>query len=171
MMRKSIVTVLALTGACLLNGGRLFAQVASTTAGQQSQSSMDQQIDLLRKDLRSQKRQIIAANMKFTDAEAEKFWPTYDQYTAELVKINNEKYALIKEYAQSYNSLTDEQGDSLARRWITVDESIVQLRFKYVPIFRKVLSGRSTALFFQLDRRVQLMIDLQLAQSIPLIEP
>ena len=171
MIRKSIVTVLALTGACLLNGGRLFAQVASTTSGQQSQSSMDQQIDLLRKDLRSQKRQIIAANMKLTDAEAEKFWPTYDQYTADLVKINNEKYALIKEYAQSYNSLTDEQGDSLSKRWITVDESIVQLRLKYVPIFRKVLSGRSTALFFQLDRRVQLMIDLQLAQAIPLIEP
>jgi uncharacterized membrane-anchored protein YhcB (DUF1043 family) len=162
---------LAVTGACLLTGGRLFAQVASTTAGQQSKSSMDQQIDLLRKDLRSQKRQVIAANMKLTDAEAEKFWPTYDQYTAELVKVNNEKYALIKEYAQSYNSLTDEQGDSLSRRWLTLDESIVQLRIKYVPIFRKVLSGRSTALFFQLDRRVQLMIDLQLAQSIPLVEP
>jgi hypothetical protein len=166
-----MVTVLALTGAYLLNGGRSFAQDASTTASLQSQSSMDQQIDLLRKDLRSQKRQIIAANMKLTDAEAEKFWPTYDQYTADLVKINDVKYALIKEYAQSYNSLTDEQGDSLSKRWLTLDESIVQLRLKYVPIFRKVLSGRSTALFFQLDRRVQLMIDLQLAQSIPLVEP
>jgi hypothetical protein len=84
--------------------------------------------------------------------------------------MNNAKYALIKEYLQNEN-MTDEQADSLSKRWIDVDAAVVQLRLKYVPIFRKVLSAKSTAMFFQLDRRVQLMIDLQLASSIPLIQP
>jgi hypothetical protein len=65
--------------------------------------------------------------------------------------------------------MTDEQADTLSKR--DVDESVIRLRLKYVPIFRNVLSAKSTAMFFQLDRRVQMMIDLQLASSIPLIQP
>jgi hypothetical protein len=125
---------------------------------------------MLRSDLRSNKKQVIAANMKLTDVEAEKFWPLYEQYTADLVKINNAKYELVKEYLQNTN-LTEEQTDGLSKQWLAVDESVLQLRLKYIPIFRKVLSAKTTAMFFQLDRRVQMMIDLQLASSLPLIEP
>jgi hypothetical protein len=59
----------------------------------------------MRKDIRSQKKQLIAQNPKLTDAEATKFWPIYDQYTAELVKINDKKYATIQEYADHYGTL------------------------------------------------------------------
>jgi hypothetical protein len=136
-----------------------------------AQSSTDQDIDLLRKDIRSQKKQIIAANLKLTDKEAEKFWPLYDQYTAELVKINDAKYAAIKDYATNYSSLSDDQATSLARQIIGVDQSVAQLRLKYVPIFGNVISGKKTALFFQLDRRLVMLIDLQLASQIPMVEP
>jgi hypothetical protein len=125
---------------------------------------------MLRSDLGSNQKQLVAANMKLTDAEAEKFWPTYDQYVTELVRINDAKYALIKEYLQNTN-LTEEQTDTLSKRWLAVDESVVQLRLKYIPIFRRALSAKANALFFQIDRRVQMMIDLQLASSLPLIEP
>jgi hypothetical protein len=107
--------------------------------------------------------------MKLTDSEAEKFWPIYDQYVNELVNINNAKYALIKEYVQNTN-MTEEQADSLTKKWLAVDESVVQLRLKYIPIFRKGLSAKRTALFFQIDRRVQMLIDLQLASLLPLMQ-
>jgi hypothetical protein len=132
--------------------------------------SIDQEIALLRSDLRSTRKQVIAANMKLTPEEAEKFWPTFESYVSELVAINNAKYALVKEYLQS-TTLSDEQADSMAKRWVEVDESVAKLRLKYIPIFRKVLSAKGTAMFFQLDRRVQMMIDLQIAASIPLIQP
>ena len=125
---------------------------------------------MLRSDLRSNRKQVVAANMKLTDVEAEKFWPTYEQYVNELVAINNAKYAIIKEYLQNTN-MTEEQADGLSKRWIEVDEQVVQLRLKYIPIFRRSLSAKGTAMFFQIDRRVQMMIDLQLASSIPLIQP
>jgi hypothetical protein len=136
-----------------------------------AQSSTDQDIDLLRKDIRSQKKQIIAANLQLTDKEAEKFWPLYDQYTAELVKINDAKYSAIKDYATNYSSLSDSQATSLTQQVIGVDQSVAQLRLKYVPIFGKVISGKKTALFFQLDRRLVMLIDLQLASQIPIVEP
>jgi hypothetical protein len=108
--------------------------------------------------------------MDFTDAQAEKFWPVYEQYTSDLVKINDTKAALIQEYIQTYGTMTGDQAESYLRKRAAVEESIMQLRVKYVPIFRKVLSGRETALFFQIDWRLGLMIDLQLAQ-LPLINP
>jgi type II secretory pathway pseudopilin PulG len=175
MSNKSPAVAMVLNGAIVLGAAVLFAQSASSqegqaSAAQQSQSALDQQIQMLRKDLRSQRKQIIAQNMNLTVSEAVKFWPIYDQYVSDLVTSNNAKYELIKEYAQA-DTMTDQQVDSLAKRWLTVDENVVQLRLKYLPIFRTALSAKQTARFFQLDRRVQMMIDLQLASSLPLIEP
>jgi len=143
---------------------------AQASSGQEPPIS-DQDIQMLRKNLRSQRKQVIALNMKLTDAEAEKFWPIYDQYVSELVTINGPKYDLIKQYVQSQGMLTDAQADSAVKQWIAVDQSVGDLRLKYVPIFRKVLSAKNTALFYQVDRRIQLMIDLQLASARPLVEP
>ncbi len=134
------------------------------------QDPTDEDMKLLRKDLRSEKKQIVAANMNLTDVEAEKFWPVYDQYTADVARINDTKAALIKEYWQTFDTMTGEQAESYIRKRAAVEESIMQLRLKYIPVFRKVLSGRQTALFFQIDWRLGLVIDLQLAQM-PLIDP
>jgi Spy/CpxP family protein refolding chaperone len=130
----------------------------------------DQDIALMRQDIRSKKKQLIAQNLKLTDAEATKFWPIYDQYTAELVKINDKKYAVIQEYADHYGTLTDEQATKLARQWMDVDIAAAQLRAKYLPIVSQAIGGRKGATFAQLDRRVSLMVELQLASQIPLVQ-
>jgi Spy/CpxP family protein refolding chaperone len=144
------------------------AQSQTNSSGQQR--SVDQDVDLLRKDVRSQKKQIIAANLQLTDAEAEKFWPIYDQYTAELVKINDAKYGAVKEYVQNYETLSDDRATALTRQIIAVDGQVSQLRERYVPIVNNVLSGRKTALFFQLDRRLVMLIDVQLATQLPMVQ-
>ena len=136
-----------------------------------AQASVDEDIKLFRKDIRSGKKQIIAANMSLTDSEAQQFWPIYDQYTAELATITDSKYSLIKGYAQNYTTLTGEQAEQYVKGRAAVEQSIMELRLKYFPIFRKVLSGKSTALFFQMDWRLGLVVDLQLASQIPLVEP
>jgi len=174
MMRTSTVAALVLSG-LIFAGEALFvqsgaAQTAQPAADRDKPASVDEEIAMLRSDLRSTRKQVVAANMKLTDTESEKFWPIYDQYINELVRINNAKYALLKEYLQN-TTMTEDQADSLSRRWVDVDASVIQLRLKYIPIFRKVLTAKGTAMFFQLDRRVQMMIDLQLASSIPLVQP
>ncbi len=140
------------------------------TADDASQPNPDDFIKLLRKDVRSQKKQIIAENMDLSDAEVEKFWPVYDRYAAELSRIYDTKIALLKDYAENYGSMTGEQAENYIRKRAEVEQSIMQLRLKYVPAFRKVLSGRETALFYQLDWRLGLAIDVELVQ-VPLINP
>jgi|SRR5277367_6323604 hypothetical protein len=147
------------------------ASVAKSAAhGDDDQLQIDQDIKLLRENLRSQKKEIVAANMQLTGTEAEKFWPVYDQYATDLTKINDTKAALIEDYLQNLDTMNGEQAESYLRKRAAVEESIMQLRLKYLAAFRKVLSGRQTALFFQIDWRVGLLVDLQLAQM-PLIDP
>jgi hypothetical protein len=136
-----------------------------------AQDSTDEDIKLFRKDLRSVRKQIIAANMDLSEKEAEQFWPLFERYTQELVSKQDRKYALLKEYAENYTTMTDDQAEKYVRGRGDVDEAILQVRLKYFPLFRKVLSGKSSALFFQLDWRLGLIMDLQLASQTPLVEP
>jgi Spy/CpxP family protein refolding chaperone len=174
MKTATVIKSLLLTSVFVVNCLAQAAQSGQAQSGQAAsnpqEQALDLQIQMLRQDLRSQRKQVIAANMNLTDAEAEKFWPAYQQYVDELVKNNNTKYELIKQYLQA-DKLSDAEAETLSKRWIQVDESVVQLRLKYLPTFRQILSAKSTARFFQLDRRVQMMIDLQLASAIPLVQP
>jgi hypothetical protein len=142
----------------------------ATVAPGSAETFTNQQFALLLKDIRSIKKQVIAANLTLTDSEATKFWPAYEQYSAEFAKINDTRAALVKEYSDEYGTQTDEQADSLVRRWLDVDIAAAQLRQKYVPIFRKVLPGKKAATFFQLDRRISMMIDVQLTSQLPLMQ-
>jgi len=149
----------------------VFAFVAAPSLYAQTGAVPDKDLQLLRKDLRSMKKQLIAANIQLTDMEATKFWPVYDQYTLESSKLYDARYGIIKDYAANLSSLTDAQAQSLAKRSNDLDSAVVQLRQKYLPLFEKVVGGKKTAFFFQIDRRVALMIDLQLASEIPLVQP
>lgn len=169
MTRMTLVSTLLVATLALPAFPTAHAQTQSSASPQQG--SIDQDVDLLRKDVRSQKKQIIAANLQLTDAEAEKFWPIYDQYTAELVKINDAKYGAIKEYVENYSTMSDDRATALTKQILGVDAQVAQLRLKYVPIVSKVLSGKKTALFFQLDRRLVMLIDIQLATQLPVIQP
>ena len=166
-MTKLLAVLIA--GSCLLGGTTARAQTAPQKESTTHVIS-DQDMDLLRKDLRSQRKQLIAANLQLTDTEAAKFWPVYDQYTAELISINDRKFRLIQEYADNWGKLTNEQSLSYIRRWLNLDIEIAQLRQKYVPIVTKILEGKKTATFFQLDRRIAMMIEVQVSSQIPLVQ-
>jgi len=139
MIRKSTLATLVLSG-FLFVGEASFAQKgaaqnAQPVADRETPASLDEEIALMRSDLRANRKKVIAANMKLTPDEAQWFWPTYNQYVDELVKINKAKYDLIKEYMDNTN-MTEEQADGLSKRWVEVDESVVQLRLKihsYIP--------------------------------------
>jgi len=105
-----------------------------------------------------------------TDTEAAKFWPVYDQYVTELIAINDKKFAVIQDYADNWGKLTSEQSLSFIRQWLDMDIATAQLRQKYVPIVSKVLDGKKTATFFQMDRRIAMMIELQVSSQMPLVQ-
>lgn len=166
---KKLVAVILIEGAWMLSAATAHAQ---TTPQKDSATHTisSQDLDLLRKDLRSKRKQLIAANLRLTDAEAAKFWPVYDQYITELIAINDKKFGLIQDYADNWGKLTNEQSLLFTRNWLDMDIATTQLRQKYVPMVAKVLEGKKTATFFQLDRRIAMMMDLQVSSQMPLVQ-
>ncbi len=128
----------------------------------------DEDIALLRQDLRATKMQVIGQNMSLSEEQGEKFWPIYNHYVKDLQEVNNQKYALLKQYAEMWATMSDEDALIYVRHWLEVDGQAQALRLKYVPVVSEVLPGRKAATFFQLDRRLNMIIDLQLFSQIPL---
>jgi hypothetical protein len=62
---------------------------------------------LLRRDVGSMKKELIAANLTLTDGESTRLWQVYEQYSADMSKINDTRTAILKEYSQEYDTLTD----------------------------------------------------------------
>ena len=166
---KTLVIIGLMMGTAVSWGVRADLQTPSSQEGS-SRVISDRDIDLLRKDLRSTRKQLIAANLRMTDAEATKFWPIYDQYVAELIEINNKKFAVIQDYADNWGKLTNEQSLSFIRQWLDADIATAQLRQKYVPIVSKVLDGKKSASFFQVDRRIAMMLEMQVSSRMPLVQ-
>lgn len=163
-MARKIFLCFVLTLAFTAASSNVFAQKETATG-----VDVERDLELLRRDLRSEKKQLIALNIALTDAEATKFWPVYDEYVAEMAKQNDQFYAVIKDYAANQKTLTDEQAVSLISRWADIQVKQAQTRQKYIPIVEKVIPGRKAALFFQIDRRLYALMDLQVASQIPLL--
>jgi hypothetical protein len=128
----------------------------------------DADIAMLRQDIRAMKLQVMGQNMALSEPEAEKFWPIYKHYADDLHEVNNAKYAMFKQYAETWSTMTDEDALIYVRHSMEVDAQAQALRLKYVPVMNQILPGKKAATFFQLERRLCLMIDLQLFSQIPL---
>ena len=171
-MRRMLIGVMAagVWLACAMMSEAQTAAPPATASDQTQHRISDEDLALLRRDLRSQKKQVLAQNLTLSDAEATKFWPIYDQYVAELSKINDKKYATIQAYADRYGTLGDDEAQKLIKNWLDVDIAASQLREKYLAIVAKAIGGRKAATFAQIDRRIAAIVDLQLGSKIPLVQ-
>lgn len=172
-MQKSVFAGLVLVSALLVSGISIFAQAPQGVPGEPGappKVASEQDIQLLREDIRAQRKQITASNMTLTPDEATKFWPIYDQYIQETIKINDDRWALLKDYAANYNSLTDQHAQDYVKRSVAIDQQLTTLRAKYVSIFQKVVSPKKSAQWYQIDHRLDLLINLQLAALIPITD-
>jgi Spy/CpxP family protein refolding chaperone len=172
--RKNAIAILMVVSTLLLASATGLAQAAPSSSAPSGASAppnsvSDKDVEMLREDLRAQRKQITAENMNLTADEATKFWPIFDQYRQAAIKINDDRWALIKDYAANYNTMTDAQAQDYIKRSNTIDEQLLALRMKYVPVFEKVISPKKTALWVQIDRRIDLLINLQLSSVIPMV--
>ena len=131
--------------------------------------AVERDLELARRDLQSEKKKIVAMNVPLTAEESTRFWPIYDQYTDEMRKVNDEFYNLIKDYVANQKVITDAQGISMIKRWGDIQARQIAVRQRFIPQFEKVIPGKKVAVFFQIDRRLYALMDLQISSQLPLI--
>lgn len=134
-----------------------------------AQDDMSQWLQLLKQDLRTQRKEIIKKGMvTFTDEEAKRFWPVYDAYSNELDSFVDARVVLLKNYADDYDKMTDVNADALLTRRLSIEKQRVALDDKYRPQFATALSPRRLLRFYQIEHQVDLLVDLQAASQVPM---
>ena len=126
--------------------------------------------ELLRSDVRTKKMTLLAERMKFSSEEADTFWPIYRKYEVELAAINDKKVGLLTDYLQSHKTLDDAKANEIAQRVFEADQMTLDLRKKYFQEVAHALSPKTAARFIQIERRLQQLVDVQLASESPAIK-
>ncbi len=140
------------------------AQTATTDTG------TDTDIALLRSDVQAQRNDVVAHTMQLSDADAKNFWPLYREYVGKEQVIGDQRVSAIKDYASQFDTMNDAQADGLVDRMLKFDKSRMQLRAEYYPKFKKAIGAKQAAKFLQVDNRLNLLVDLQIANTVPIIQ-
>ena len=146
-----------------------FAMLAFCPLGraQDQKPPIDSTIAVVRANMKADRTAIITTGMNFDDKDSAAFWPIYRQYEYERSRLDDRRAAVIKEYTQKYPRLTDAEAKAMAEQMLECDSRLAGLKKKYYKKFNKVLPALTVTKFFQLDRRVDLMMDMQVEASLP----
>jgi len=151
----------------------IFASICAVSSPQTAEVTAkpltDTDIKLMRSDVQANKDTIIADTMQFTDGESAAFWPVYRNYSHDQQVIGDERVLLIKDYVSSYDSMDDSKARDMVQRMINIEDKTLNLREDYWPKFMRALGAKRAAKFYQVDNRLTMMVNLQLASAIPLI--
>ena len=126
-------------------------------------------IQQLQADLKADRQAVVAENLPLTEAEARAFWPLYKTYRGEVEKIGERLGALILAYASNFDTLTDDKVDAFFKDSRAIDRDRMTLRDTYVPKVRAVLPAQKAARFFQIENKLDAIVNLSLAAEIPLV--
>jgi len=144
------------------------AAIPNVSAAQTNDVSVDSYIESLRADVKADRVAIITAAMQFNDKDAKAFWPVYHKYDADISKINDQRVALIKTYANKFDTMTDADAKSIIDQSLKFEAARTNTKRDYVKEFENAgLSPLTVAKFMQLERRMDLVIDVEIAAALP----
>ena len=125
---------------------------------------------LVKEKVQADKKLLIAENMKLTETEAKAFWPVYESYQKDIGKIVERSKKLIEDYAKNYEAMTDATAKKLTDDMISIENDRLKLKKDYLPKFRKVLSDKKVARYYQLENKIHAVVSYELAKAIPLVK-
>jgi hypothetical protein len=131
---------------------------------------VDSYIELLKSDIKTDRKVIITETMQFTQQQSEKFWPIYNEFEHELNKLSSKRIANIKDFAANYDSLSDKKADELIKNSFNFQKERLSLNEKYYKKFAEALTPIVAAKYMQVENQIQLIIDISIAANLPFAE-
>ena len=126
--------------------------------------------DLLKRNVQKESKKFIEKNLELTNQQAKLFWPIYDEYDAALLEVTNERLKNISDYMLNYKDLDNTKAESLLRKALELDQKKINIQTEYYNKLIAVLPPTLVGKFFQLDQYIELLIQLQRSEKIPLIQ-
>jgi len=127
-------------------------------------------MEVERAALKTEKKALVADAMELTEDESKVFWPLYNEYNDKQYVINTKVYNLIVEYAENFDTLSDEKAIELWNESMKQRDELSKLKKTYFKKFQKILPGKKVVRYFQVENKVWALINAQLAMEIPLMQ-
>ena len=127
-------------------------------------------MQLVREKIKTDKKLFIAQNMNLTESEAKVFWPVYENYQKDLAKLVDKTVKLVENYAANYQTMTEEAAKELINGYLAIEGERVTLMKSFLPKFRKVLPEKKVARYYQLENKIDAVVNFGLAKQIPLVK-
>jgi len=135
-----------------------------------AQSNPTDDMEVLRSAIQTGRKALVADNMGLTEAESKAFWPLYDEYQKELRKLSDRRTGFIESYAKDYEKMTDEKANDLMNEWLDIQKDALKVKSSYVSKFRRALPMSKVARYFQIENKLEAVMDYELAKRIPLVK-
>jgi hypothetical protein len=155
-MRKTVVLTIAL---CI-----------AFAASARAQTDQDRAVQITRAAIQAERQAILAANLELDEQESAVFWPLYQEYRDALETLIDSRVHLLDEFFASHETLTDDEALDLLDRHLGWEKDVLKVRTAYAKKMSKALSGRTVAKFFQIENKMDLIVEYELAREIPLIQ-
>ena len=127
-------------------------------------------MQIIQEKIKADKKLLVSENMQLTEKEAKAFWPVYDSYQKDLGKLNERLIKLIDEYAQSYETMTDQAAQGLTNKYLSLESERVKMIQSYVPKITKAVGSKKAARYLQLENKISAVVKFELAANIPLVK-
>ncbi|RLA26443.1 MAG: hypothetical protein DRR11_19800 [Gammaproteobacteria bacterium] len=127
-------------------------------------------IATMRAQISANRKALVALNLEPTAAESDAFWPLYREFHNQRDTLMDQRVTMIRHFGENFDTLTDEQSRQIMDDYFDLQENLLKLRKKYAKQFRKVLSDKRTLRYFQIEAKMDTIIDSELAQLVPLAE-
>jgi hypothetical protein len=125
-------------------------------------------VEITRADIQADRKALVAENLPLTDAQGGAFWPVYQEYRGEMSKIGDRTLKLITDYAEGYDTLTDVQASALMSEYLAIQKDSVRIKDKYRTRFEKVIPPKLALRFYQIENRLDAIIQMEVLSAIPL---
>jgi len=158
-------TILALASVLII--ARAIPNTLAQSGGSGADPALDEYIQDVRADLKADRITLIKEAMQLNDRDAAAFWPVYERYEKEQVKLDDERVRVVRNYSDKWMRLTDAEAKELAKISLELESRRAELKRKYFGEFNQVLPGLTVAKFFQLEHRLDLLVDVKIASELP----
>jgi predicted Zn-dependent peptidase len=124
----------------------------------------------IRTDIREVAKEIVTENMVLTPDEAKIFWPLYDEYMLEVAVLGDQEVKLTEEYMLNFYMMEEKTASNLLDDILNLERDKQSLKSEYIRKMKKVLPAKVVGRFYQIDRRLNLLIDAEKVSRMPMLK-
>lgn len=146
-----------------------FLGIALALSANVFSQNINDQVEVLRDMAATERRALVADNLMLTEEESKIFWPMYDEFRNEAKKVGTRRIELIQEFANNYESMSNEKSVEIMNEYLSIESSYTKLKSTYKDKMIKSLNGKLVFRYFQIENKIDAVIAFGLASEIPLV--